>query len=249
MRLGHLVKIFAFILAASILSGCGPKYDQMSPKAIYDLGEEKYTHKNYSDAIEAYEALIDHYPFSVYVTQAELKIADAYYAKRRYAEAATAYEDFLEKHPTNDSVPHVLHYLGLSHYDQKRAIDRDQTETHAAEQTLSRLVTQYPDYMAHDDAKTKLAEARKDLAARERYIARFYWREKEYYASLMRFERVVRDYSDTIYYPEALYYAGACLVELDEKDEAKRYFDILQAKFPDHKYTKKARGYLNENSK
>ena len=246
MFLRKAAPIVIFLVFAVVLAACAPKYDKMSPKEIYELGEGKYSSKSYSDAIEAYEALIDLYPFSTYVTQAELKIADAYYARRRYAEAAVAYEDFIEKHPTNESAPHAIHYLGLSHFEQKRAIDRDQEETHSAEQTLSRLVTQYPDYNGYEDAKRKLAEVRKDLAARERYIARFYWREKEYYAALMRFERVIRDYSDTAYYPEALYYSAMCLTKLKEKEEAGQYLDMLLARFPENKYAKKARGNLNE---
>jgi outer membrane protein assembly factor BamD len=239
-------KFLAFFLLLLAAAACGPKFENMSAKEIYDYGETRYSKKGYSDAVKAYEALIDLYPFSTYVTQAELRIADSNFERKRYAEAAVAYEDFLEKHPTNDAVPRVLHRLGLSHFEQKRAIDRDQSETFAAEQTLARLVTQYPDYKDFREAQSKLIVVREDLAARERYIARFYWREKEYYASLMRFERVIRDYSDTIYYPEALYYAALCWTNLQEPQESKRYFDLLLAKYPDNKYAKKAQKYLNE---
>jgi len=231
----------AFLLAAFALGGCGPKFEEMSPSEIYDFGEKEFFDRDFSDAIEAYEALIDLYPFSVFVTQAELRIADSYFGRKRWPEASVAYEDFLDRHPTNDAVPHCLHNLGLSHYHQKLAIDRDQGETHAAETALGRLVTHYPDYKEDADAREKLGEVRKDLASRERYIGRFYWREKEYYAALKRFQRVIRDYPDTVFYPEALYYGAMCLKNLEEHDEAGRYFNLLLKKFPDHKYAKKAR--------
>ncbi|MCZ7585164.1 MAG: outer membrane protein assembly factor BamD [Deltaproteobacteria bacterium] len=244
----RIATALAAVLLFAALPACGPKFDEMSPSQIYDYGESEFNDRSFSNAIEAYEALIDLYPFSTYVTQAELRIADSYFARKRWAEAAVAYEDFVERHPTNAAVPHCLHRLGLSHHKQKLAIDRDQAETHLAEQTLTRLVTQYPDYPDREDAEEKLREAREDLAARERYIARFYWREKEYYASLQRFERVVRDYSDTKFYAESLYYAGACLLRLDEGAEAKRRLDLLLAKFPDDRYADKARKLLDDTS-
>ncbi|MCB9489566.1 MAG: outer membrane protein assembly factor BamD [Deltaproteobacteria bacterium] len=210
----------------------------------YSQGE--FADKNFDKAIEGAEKLIDLYPFSVYVTQAELIIADGYYQRRRWAEASVHYQDFIDKHPTNSAVPHSLHRLAMTHYKQSLAIDRDQAETFAAERTFSQLVTQYPDYESADDARDRLAEVREDLAARERYVARFYWREKEYYASLSRYLHVIRDYSDTKYYPEALYFSGYNLIKLEEPDEATRYLQLLLTRYPDHKYANDAKRLLDD---
>ncbi len=238
--------IFAFCALVLFITACGPKFEEMSPREIFDYGTQKFEKEKYSDAIEAYEKLIDLYPFSMYVTVAELHIADSYYHRRRWVEAATAYEDFIDRHPTNKSTPHAMHYLGLSHYKMKRAIDRDQEETFLAQDALSRLATQFPDYSEIGDARDKLQEVRRDLAKRERYIARFYFREKEYYASLVRYQRIIRLYADTEYYPEALYYCASCYLKLEEKREAQRYVHMIQTKFPDNKYSEKAGELIDE---
>ncbi|MBZ0272367.1 outer membrane protein assembly factor BamD [bacterium] len=241
MRFGRLAPVVCAVILAS---ACGPKFEEMSPREVYEYGETEFADKDYNDAIKAYEALIDLYPFSIYVTQAELRIADSYFRRKRWAEAAVAYEDFVDKHPTNESVAHAVHHMGVSHYKEKRAIDRDQDETWAAESALSRVVTQYPDYAEAGDAREKLAEVREDLAARERYVGRFYRRENEPYAALQRYLVVVRDYPDTKYYPEALYFAGVSLVDLEEPAEARRYLELLADKFPDHKFGKRATDVL-----
>lgn len=234
-----VTNVVAAALISALLSACAPKFEQMSASEIYDYGEKRYEKRDFTEAIEAYEALIDLWPFSTYVTKAELKIADAYYERKRWAEASVAYKDFVDRHPTNDAVPRAVHHEGVSHYQQKLAVDRDQEETLAAEQTLARLVSQFPDYPQLDDGRLKLSEVREDLAARERYIAKFYWREKEFYASLMRWQRVVRDYPDTKFMPEALYYSAQCYRRLEAPEEAERNERMLIARFPDHKLTKK----------
>ncbi len=237
---------FVFVAFGLALTACGPKFEEMSPREIFDYGSEKFEKEKYSDAIEAYEKLIDLYPFSMYVTEAELHIADSYFHRRRWIEAATAFEDFIDRHPTNKSTPHAMHYLGLSHYKMKRAIDRDQEETFLAQEALSRLATQYPDYSEIGDAREKLMEVRHDLAKRERYIGRFYFREGEYYASLVRYQRIVRLFADTEYYPEALYYCAYCYLRLEEKREAKRYIHMVNTKFPEHKFSEKAKELIDE---
>ena len=184
--------------------------------------------------------MIDLYPFSVYVSKAELGIADGYFEKHRYDEAIPAYEDYLNRHPTHEKVPHVIYYLGMCYYEKKMAIDRDQTASFLAETNFRRLVTDHQKSEYFTKAKIKLDEVRKDLAKRERYIARFYFRDKEYYASLMRNLRIIRDFPDTKYFEEALYYSAVCYYELGELKEAKRQVGLLNLKFPDGKYGKKA---------
>ena len=245
-KMRPLLLFIALVLFTVVLAGCGVPYDKMSAKEIYAMGQEKYDKGKYSEAIEAYEALIDLYPFSVLVTKAELGVADAYYKKRRYAEAIPAYEDWLQRHPTNEKVPHVLYNLGMSHYELKLAIDRDQTDTFAAEKNLFRLVTDFSGSEYYGQAKEKLSEVRKDLAKRERYIAKFYYREKEYYAALRRYNRVIRNYPDTEYFSESLYYSGICYYELGETDSARQQFELLATKFPGNKYAKKAKKFMEK---
>ena len=223
-----------------LLCGCAKKFEQMSPKEIYEFGSEKYTDKKFTSAIEAYEKLIDLYPFSVFVAKAELGIADSYFRKRRWEEAIPAYEDFILRHPTNDQVPHAVYNLGMCYYSERFAIDRDQTTTFKAEENFRRVVTSYPDSEYYDKAKSKLSDVRGNLAKRERYVAKFYFRDKEYYASLRRYLRVIQNYPDTKYFEEALFYSAMCYLELDEKESAMQQFKILQLKYSDGKYAKKA---------
>lgn len=237
-RFGWLFLGLVGLLAAV---GCGPSFKDMSAKQIYDYAQEKYDKKSYEDAIEAYEALIDLYPFSVYVTNSELGIADANFNKRRWVEAEAAYDSFIKQHPKHDRIDHVYYYSGMCGYKQKLSIDRDLAATQKAEMQFSQVVSRFPESSYLAEARLKLREVRNDLAKRERYVARHYWRDKEYYAAFKRYEQVIRLYADTDYYEEALYYAARCLANLDEKAEAKTYLKLLLGNYPEGKYADEAK--------
>ena len=238
--------LILFATTVFLLAGCGKKFEQMSAQEIYDFGSEKFGKGKYSDSIEAYEALIDLYPFSVYVSKAELGIADSYFEKKRFEEAIPAYQDYLDRHPTSERAPHVVYHLGMCYYSEKMAIDRDQYATSEAQNNFHKLITEYPKSDYYPEAKKKLSEVRDDLARRERYVAKFYYREKEYYASLRRYLRLIRNYPDTKYFEEALYYSAVCYAELGEFADTEKHLSLLKTKFPDGRYAKKAAKLLKK---
>lgn len=240
MKVDYL-KYIALIMAIFLCFGCAKKFEEMSAKEIYEYGSDKLEKESFTDAIAAFEALIDLYPFSVYVSKAEIGIADSYFEKHRYDEAIPAYEDYLNRHPTNERVPHVIYNLGMCYFEKMMAIDRDQTATMLAESNFRKLVTDHPKSDYYDKAREKLNKVRADLAKRERYIAKFYFRDKEYYASLKRYLRLIRDFPDTKYFEEALYYSALCYYELGELKDAKRQLGLLKLKFPKGKYAGKAK--------
>ncbi len=240
----RLLKQALFLVVLSVFTvlaaGCGPKFEDMTAQQIFQYGEQEYASRDFQNALDAYNALIDLYPFSVHVTEAELRVGDCHFERRKWAEAETAYDSFLKRHPNHPEADRALFRQGMCNYKQKLAIDRDQAYTQQSELLFTRLVSRYPQSSYSVEAQQRLAEVRDDLAARERYIARVYWRQKEYYASYKRWERVIRLFSDTKYFEEALYYGARCLVELDEKAEAQRLLQALLNKFPEGEYAKKA---------
>lgn len=236
--------IFIVILVFS--ASCGPKFEEMTAQQIHEYGEGEFGDENYQNALDAYNALIDLYPFSIHVTEAELRSADCHYMRRHWTEAEAAYQAFFKRHPNHPRIDHVIFRIGMCNYKQKLAVDRDLDFTHRAEAAFSSVTSQHPESEHYQEAQERLAEVRHDLAKRERYVARHYWREKEYFASFKRWERIIRLYSDTEYFGEALYYGALCLLELDEQVDARRYLRLLLKKFPEGKYAEKAKELLSQ---
>ena len=103
------------MLACTIfLSGCSLVDEYSLPPAddtlqeIFEAGNDAMREKNYSQAIVYYSRIKDDFPFSPYVIEAELALADAHYLDGEYPLAAEAYKDFETLHPRHEAIPYVL---------------------------------------------------------------------------------------------------------------------------------------------
>ena len=65
----------------------------------------------YARAIDVLTKLKTEYPFSPQLTDAELKIGDAYYLNQ-HTEAINAFKEFQSMHPTNENIAFVIYRLG-----------------------------------------------------------------------------------------------------------------------------------------
>jgi outer membrane assembly lipoprotein YfiO len=92
---------FLGLIILAITSGCGLFHKDTEKTATELLTEARaeYQDKDYRDAVELFQQLINWYPFSEHVAEAEIKIADAYYEMEKYNEAIRAYNSFERLHP------------------------------------------------------------------------------------------------------------------------------------------------------
>src|SRR5262245_5217460 len=71
-------------------------------EALYEEGTRYFAEKRYARAIDTLTKLKTEYPFSPQLTDAELKISDAYYLNQQYPEAINTFKEFQAMHPTNE---------------------------------------------------------------------------------------------------------------------------------------------------
>ena len=113
-------------------------------EALYEEGTQYFAEKRYLRAIDVLTKLKTDYPFSPQLTDAELKIADAYYLNQQYPEAINAFKEFQSMHPTNENIAFVVYRLGQAHLDQFTSIERDQKNTEIAKSYFENVITNYP---------------------------------------------------------------------------------------------------------
>src|SRR5262245_51106401 len=82
-------------------SGSAAKSDPTA-EALYEEGTRYFAEKRYARAIDVLTKLKTEYPFSPQLTDAELKIGDAYYLNQQYPEAINTFKEFQAMHPTNE---------------------------------------------------------------------------------------------------------------------------------------------------
>jgi outer membrane protein assembly factor BamD len=232
-----------------MLTGCAlweQKPVQYSTEEYFQQGEALMAEGKYKKAAEAWEKVLDAYISPQMNMLAELKIAEAHYLAEEYAEAAAAYENFLKKHPQERRTPDIMFQLGMSYFQQRLPLDRDQTATYNALVTFQSLVRNFPWSNKVAAAEQKIAVLRKEMADHEFYVGEFYFRTDEFEAALSRFKQLLQNYPE---YPEKgkiYYYLGRAYLETDNKKEGIKAFNTLARKYPDSPYVAEAEDYLPE---
>jgi outer membrane protein assembly factor BamD len=220
-----------------------PKAD-LTAEGLFEEGTRAFNEKKYVRAIENFSKLRTDNPFSPLVTQAELKIADAYYLNQQYPESISAFKEFQSMHPTNENMPLVTLRLGQAHFDQFTSTDRDQKTTEIAKGYFETVVTKYPKSPQAAEAQVKLAKAIEYLAEYEFNVAEFYFKQEKYAAARDRFEEIIRKYKDTPTAVKSLFFLGESYRMEKNGVRAALAYEALIQYYPQSKFAGEARTQL-----
>jgi outer membrane protein assembly factor BamD len=219
-----LKRIYLICLACVILLSACSWWSKHEPEKTADElaaeGQKAFEKEHYSDAIKAYEKLADWYPFSTHAKMASLQVAEAHYLSEEYEEAIVAYTEYERMHPNDEKAPYVIYQIGRCHFDRIETIDRDATAAQNALSTFRRLTEQFPDSEYAKKAQPLIAKCVSDLAAKEMYVGRFYFKSKKYKAALQRFEGVAANYPDSEFSAEASDYMAQCRGMIAKEESA-----------------------------
>jgi outer membrane protein assembly factor BamD len=197
-------------------SACSKHKDEKTAEQLAEEGNTYFEKENYKDAIASYEKLTDWYPFSTHAKEAELRIADAHYYLEEYEQAIVAYNDFSQLHPRDPKIAYVLYQIGRCYYDQIEQADRDQTPAANAIDAFRNLTLQFPDSDYTKEVAAYMDECMKNLAEKDMYVGRFYFKSRHYKAARERFVSVIKNYPDFGFHHEAQEYIERCDSQLAE---------------------------------
>ena len=179
------------------------KPDQESAQELAVKGMDAFNVGDYYEALQAFNEILDRFPFSPQAMLAELKAADCHYYRKEYLEAKMLYQEFEERHPTNEAMPYVMFQIGMCDFRRTDRIDRDITGAQDAIKSFSRLLRAYPDSPYSREAKARIAAAREFLVNHEYFVAVFYVRTKEYSQAIHRLKYLLSMYPDSSIAPKA----------------------------------------------
>ncbi|HSE86363.1 MAG TPA: outer membrane protein assembly factor BamD [Candidatus Binatia bacterium] len=218
-------------------------------EALYEEGTQYFAEKRYMRAIDVLTKLKTEYPFSPQLTDAELKIADAYYLNQQYPEAINAFKDFQAMHPTNENIAFVVFRLGQAHLDQFTSIERDQKNTEIAKAYFENVITNYPKSPYASAAREQLAKSVGYLAEHEFNVASFYLQQEKYPAARERFEEIVRKYRGTPVAAKSLFFLGESYRKEKNNVKAALAYEALLQHYPESKFVPEAKTYLAQLEK
>ena len=161
-----------------------------------------------------------------------MKRAESFFEKEDFAEAAVEYQHFLDLHKAHVLAPYAQYRLGLSHYKQVTARDRDSEPVRLTLNAMETLLREYPGSAYEHDARSTIKECQEHLAAYEVYVGRHYYRQAAYLAALRRFEGVLTQYPGAEASAEARYYLALTYRDLGDTDQAVEHLTGLIEQFP-----------------
>jgi len=232
---------FALLAAILALAGCNstPKNDPYltginlpPPDVLYAHGIDQVQKQQYDDSVKTFDAVEQNYPYSTWATHAQLMHGYAQYKQQNYDEAIDALSRFIALHPENSDIAYAYYLKALCYYEQIDDVQRDQTATYEAIQTLTDVTTRFPDSAYARDARIKLRLASNRLAGHDMTIGRFYEKQHLYAAAIGRYQDVIASYQITTYVPEALERLTECYLDIGLTGAAQRTASVLAYNYP-----------------
>jgi outer membrane protein assembly factor BamD len=249
----HTPYRFLALCVAVLLVACGPK--SVAPPGVqpdrflFDRGNAELMMERWLPAREYFQRIIDGYPQSPTRPEAKLGVGDSYLGENTseaLVYAANEFREFLQFYPTHARADYAQYRLAMSHYQQMKAPERDQTETKATITEFNAFFDRYPTSALTPEVRVKWREAKDRLSAASYLVGYYYYRVRWYPGAIDRFKEILRDdpgYSarDNVYF-----FLADSLTKTDKKAEALPYLDRLVKEFDKSEHLEIARRQLAE---
>lgn len=248
-RLPRSIAVLALTAALASLAGCGSSssktgadtlYVARDVNTLYLAGRDRFNRGQYRQAAALFDEVERQHPYSVWARRAQLMSSFSNYLAQDYDKSIEAAQRFLAIHPGNKDAPYAHYLIALDYYEQIEDVNRDQSTTQKALDSLGELVRRYPATSYAADARLKIDLVRDHLAGKEMEIGRFYQRRRLWLAAVVRFRKVIDEYQTTSHTPEALMRLTESYLALGVTEEAHKAAAVLGANYPGTKWYERA---------
>ena len=186
------------------------------------------------EAREYFQQVVDNYPQSPFRADARIGLASSYLGQgstESLVLAAAEFQDFLRFYPTNPRVDEAQFGLAMTHFEQMRAPERDQTETRAALTEFQTLFDNYPQSPLIEEARARWREARDRLSQYFYEVGYFYYRMNWFPGAISRFEEILDEDPEFTGRDAVYFYLAESLARTDNREGAIPYLERILAEF------------------
>src|SRR6202790_5387878 len=239
----------AFALAAASACASGgnrrgvPAGTAQPDKFLFDRGTAELNAKHWVTPREFFKRVTETYTQSPLRPDAKLAIGDTYMGEgtsEALVLGINEFQEFLSFYPTNPRADYSQYKLGMAHFKQMRAPERDQTETRSAIREFENFVSRYPSSSLLPEVKAKLREARDRLSESEFLVGRFYFRINWYPGAIVRLQAILKQDADFTGRDGVYFYLAESLIKAKREAEALPYFEKLFDEFQRSEYLEDA---------
>ena len=187
------------------------------------------------------------FPQSKWAPKAALMAAYSYYIQDYYGDAIAELERFIKVYPLHKDLAYVYYLLSICYYEQIVDEKKDLQSIIKSKENFEIILKNYPNTEYAMDAEFKIDLINDILAAKEMYIARYYFDKKKWIPAINRFRKITDDYDTTIYAEEALHRLVEVHYTLGLIDEAEKYAKLLGYNYKSSKWYENSYSLFDKN--
>ena len=187
------------------------------------------------------------FPQGKWAPKAALMAAYSYYIQDYYGDSIAELERFIKVYPLHKDLVYAYYLLSVCYYEQIVDEKKDLQAIIKAKKNFQIIIKNYPDTEYAMDAEFKIDLINDILAAKEMYIARYYFDKKKWIPAINRFKKITDEYDTTIYAEEALHRLVEVHYTLGLIDEAEKYAQLLGYNYQSSKWYENSYSLFNKN--
>lgn len=207
--------------------------------------------EDYLDARDAFKVIILSSRAGTIIDSARFYYADCYYHTKEYILAISEFQRIRQLFSESPLADDAQFKIAMCYYklSPNYALDQEYTLQAIKEFQLFLELYPYSEYRQEGDAR--YMDLRVKLAKREFKTGELYRKMGEFEAAIISFQKVMDNYYDTDFAPEALYWQGVCHKNLQNWTTARDIFSkfVNNSKYAQHKFYSRARAALQDINK
>jgi outer membrane protein assembly factor BamD len=252
IRRGRLLIVAVALTAAACAStgkGSVPPGTVEPDRFLYESATKALNEKKWIAAREFYKQIVDTYTQSPFRPDAKLGIGDTYLGEGSTEALVLAigeFREFLTFYPTNAKADYAQYKLGLAHFKQMRAPQRDQTETREAIKEFETFIERYPGSPLINQGRDQLRQAKDRLSEADYEVGYFYYKNRWYPGAVDRFRTLLKDDPGFTGRDAIYFYMGEALIKVRRPAEALPYYEKLVEEFTMSEYLVDAKKRITE---
>jgi outer membrane protein assembly factor BamD len=236
-------------IALVMLCSNRESFNESTETGLFRAAKSDISKKDYFSAKRKLGMFIMIYPGSPVSDSARYMLMEAHYNLGEYSGAAVEGQNLIRLYPNSELADDAQYKVALCYYSLSPDYRLDQENTIRAISEFQALTEDYPLSNYLEDARKKIGELIDKLAEKKFKSAELYKKMGNYEAAKIYFQTVVRDYINSTWAPNALYFIGECEIKLGETEEAKGIFEEFLKVFPEHKYAENAKFWIERINK
>lgn len=241
------------------LSSCS-KYQKLLKSSDNDLKYEKaveyYNSGDYYRALQLFDQLLPFYKGTDKAEELNYFYPYCYFEQHDYIMAAYYFKRYANNYPNNKKAEECVYMSAYCKYLKSPKYSLDQTNTYEAINELQLFINMYPDSYRVKDCNNIIDKLREKLENKAYHAALLYYKMEHYKSAILSFENLLKDFPDTQYKEEILFYIINAYYEYAKNSVAEmqeeRYsvtiesYENLRFSFPESDYLKQTEKiYIN----